>query len=125
MALILIIDDEPQIVTILDFKLKKLGHEVIAARNGDEAFQEIEAKKPNLILMDVMLPGMDGYQILRKIKTDERYKNIPVMMLTATRQEKDIIRGFDVGADDYVVKPFSFPELIARISRALEKGQAQ
>jgi len=125
MAQILVVDDEPHVVKMLDFKLKILGHEVITARDGDEALREVETKKPDLVLLDIMMPGMDGYQLLRKLKASEHYRDIPVVMLTAKGQEKDIVHGFDTGADDYVVKPFGFPELIARINRALDKGRDQ
>ena len=80
-------------------------------------------RKPDLILLDVMMPGLDGFQVLSKLKAQEETKELPVIMLTAKGQERDVVTGFGKGADDYIIKPFSFPELIARVNRALSKGE--
>ena len=120
MARILVAEDEPHIFRMVEFKLKALGHEVIGASDGGEALDAATAQKPDLILLDVMMPVMDGFQVLKKLKADKDTKEIPVIMLTAKSQERDVVTGLEYGAEDYVVKPFSFPELLARISVALE-----
>jgi len=118
-ARILVVEDEPYILKALDFRLKNLGHEIIAAVDGGEALEIATKEKPDLVLLDIMMPVMDGFQVLRKLKSQEKTKNIPVIMLTAKSQEKDIVTGLEDGAADYITKPFSFAELIARVNRAL------
>lgn len=112
-------EDDPTSVKLLNFRLKSLGHEVLCATNGREALETAAREKPDLILLDVMMPVMDGFQVLRKLKSQEETKNIPVIMLTAKVQEKDVVVGLETGAVDYITKPFSFAELIARVNRAL------
>ncbi len=119
MARILVAEDESHILKMLDFRLKSLGHEIIGAVDGREALEVAMKEKPDLILLDIMMPVMDGFQVLRKLKSQEETKNIPVIILTAKGQEKDIVTGLEAGAADYVTKPFSFAELIARVNRAL------
>ena len=119
MARILIAEDEPYILKMLDFRLKALGHEIIEAVDGGQALDLASKEKPDLVLLDVMMPVMDGFQVLRKLKSQEETKRIPVIMLTAKGQEKDIVTGLEAGAADYVTKPFSFAELIARVNRAI------
>ena len=119
MSRILVAEDEPYILRMLEFKLNSLGHEVIRAVDGGEALELAARESPDLVLLDVMMPVLDGYQVLRKLKSDDKTKDIPVIMLTAKGQEKDIVTGIEAGAVDYVTKPFSFVELIARVNRAL------
>lgn len=119
MARILVAEDDPYILKMLDFRLKHLGHEIIDAVDGGQALEIATREKPDLVLLDIMMPVMDGFQVLRKLKSQEETKNIPVIMLTAKGQEKDIVTGLEAGAADYVTKPFNFAELIARINRAL------
>ena len=119
MARILIAEDEPYILKMLDFRLKALGHEIIGAVDGGQALDLASKEKPDLVLLDVMMPVMDGFQVLRKLKSQEETKRIPVIILTAKGQEKDIVTGLEAGATDYVTKPFSFAELIARVNRAI------
>ncbi len=119
MARILVAEDETYILKMLDFRLKSLGHEIIGAVDGGQALEFASKEKPDLILLDVMMPVMDGFQVLRRLKSQEAVKNIPVIILTAKGQEKDVLTGFEAGATDYVTKPFSFAELIARVNRAL------
>ncbi len=119
MARILVAEDEAYILKMLDFRLKSLGHEVIGAVDGGQALEFASREKPDLILLDIMMPVMDGFQVLRKLKSQEATKNIPVIILTARGQEKDVVTGFGTGAADYVTKPFSFAELIARVNRVL------
>ena len=119
MARILVADDEPHILKALDFRLKSSGHEIINAVDGGEALKIATKEKPDLVLLDIMMPVMDGFQVLRKLKSQEETKDIPVIMLTARSQGKDIVTGLEDGAADYVTKPFNFAELIARVNRAL------
>ena len=123
MALILVVDDEPHIVKMVEFKLRNQGYETISAADGNQALEMVLTRKPDLILLDVMMPGLDGFQVLSKLKTQEETRELPVIMLTAKGQERDVVTGFDKGADDYIIKPFSFPELLARVNRALSKGE--
>ena len=119
MARILVVEDEPYIFRMLEFRLSSLGHEILHAEDGGEAVETAGSQLPDLVLLDVMLPVLDGYQVLRKLKSDDATKDIPVIMLTAKGQEKDIVTGLESGAQDYITKPFSFAELIARVNRAL------
>ena len=119
MSRILVAEDEPYILSMLEFRLKSLGHEIIRAVDGREALEFATTENPDLVLLDVMMPVMDGLQVLRNIKSQEETKNIPVIMLTAKGQDKDIVTGIETGAVDYVTKPFSFAELLARVNRAL------
>lgn len=119
MARILVVEDEPYIFRMLEFRLTGLGHEILQAEDGGEALEKAGSELPELVLLDVMLPVFDGYHVLRKLKSGDATKDIPVIMLTSKSQEKDIVTGLESGAQDYVTKPFSFSELIARIKRAL------
>jgi DNA-binding response OmpR family regulator len=121
MARILIVEDEANIFKLVSFRLKHLGHEVLWAQNGGQALETAHAEKPDLILLDVMIPVYDGFQVLRKLKADAETQRIPVIMLTARGHEKDVVTGIESGADDYVVKPFSFPELVARLNAVLAR----
>jgi len=118
---IVLAEDEPQIARLVEFKLKKEGYQVICKGNGEEALAAIKTEEPDLILLDVMMPVMDGYEVLRRVKEDENLKNIPVVMLTARAQERDVVKGIDMGADDYITKPFHPAELLARVKRILGK----
>ena len=119
MARILVAEDDPNSRKLLDFRLKSVGHEVIFAVDGGEALEMVTKEKPELVLLDIIMPVMNGFQVLRKLKSQEETKNIPVIMLTSKAQEKDIVSGLEVGAVDYITKPFSFAELNARVNHAL------
>lgn len=119
---IVLAEDEPQIARLIEFKLKKEGYSVTWKENGEEALKAIKADKPDLILLDIMMPVMDGYEVLRRLKEDENLKSIPVIMLTARAQEKDVVKGIDMGAEDYITKPFHPAELLARVKRILGKS---
>jgi DNA-binding response OmpR family regulator len=120
---ILIVEDEKDIIEVLRYYLEKENYRVHVAEDGFSAF-EIAAKiVPNLILLDLMLPGLDGIEVCRKLKTDERLREIPVIMVTAKAEEADKIRGLDIGADDYVTKPFSAKELVARVKAHLRRRE--
>lgn len=110
---ILVVDDEPNIVDILRFNLQREGYEVLAAYDGQEGLDKARSEGPDLILLDVMLPEKDGFQVCEELrKTD---KLTPIIMLTAREEERDRVMGLELGADDYVVKPFSVRELLARV----------
>lgn len=121
MASILIIEDERPIRDMVGFALRRSGFELLEAGNGQEAEKMIAASNPDLILLDWMLPDLSGIEILRRIKRDDSTKDIPVIMLTARTEEDDKIFGLDTGADDYVTKPFSTKELLARIRALLRR----
>ena len=117
------VEDEEQIAFILRFILEREGFKVIVAPDGRAAQQIIERDPPPaLVLLDVMLPFVDGHQILACVKASDGWKNVPVMMLTAKSQEKDIVRALDAGAADYLVKPFKPEELRARVKRLVKEG---
>ncbi len=118
---IVLAEDEPQIARLIEFKLKKEGYDVTWRENGEEALKAIKADKPDLILLDIMMPVMDGYEVLRRLKEDENLGDIPVIMLTARAQEKDVVKGIGLGAEDYITKPFHPAELLARVKRILGK----
>ena len=119
MARILIAEDDPRSLKLIDFRLKSVGHETILTTDGGKALEIATKEKPDLALLDVMMPVMNGFQVLRKLKSQEETKDIPVIMLTSKAQEKDVVFGLEGGATDYVSKPFSFAELNARVNRAL------
>jgi len=120
---IVLAEDEPQIARLTEFKLKKEGYEVTWKENGEEALEAIKAEKPDLVLLDVMMPVMGGYEVLRRLKEDENLKSIPVVMLTSRAQERDVVKGIDLGAEDYITKPFHPAELLARVKRILGKSR--
>ena len=112
---ILIVDDEEHIIELIKFNLENSGYETLTATNGIDALRIIREESPRLILLDIMLPGMDGYDICKEIRKDSVIANIPVIMITAKGEEVDKILGLELGADDYITKPFSIRELIARV----------
>ena len=120
---ILIVEDEADIRELLAFNLQREGFGVLGAENGREGLNLARERQPDLILLDVMLPGMDGFAVCRELERDSRTVSIPIIMLTARGEEVDRIVGLELGADDYVVKPFSVRELILRI-RAILRRQA-
>ncbi len=119
---IVIIEDEPDILEVLSYNLKREGFLVLTAIDGDAGLALIKREKPDLILLDLMLPGMDGVEICSNIKNDTELQNTLVIMVTAKGEESDIVLGLGVGADDYVSKPFSPKELIARVKAVLRRG---
>ncbi len=121
MARILIVEDEANIIKLISIRLERLGHSISSANNGVDALEIARETLPDLILLDVMMPAMNGFQVLQQLKADPLTAPISVLMLTARGHERDIAAGVEGGADDYIVKPFSFPELIARVSTALAR----
>lgn len=118
---ILIVDDEEHIVELLDFNLKNAGYETFTASDGIEAVKIAEEEKPSLILLDLMLPGMDGFDVCKEIRKNKEMKNTSIIMLTAKGEELDKILGLELGADDYITKPFSVRELLARVKAVLRR----
>ncbi len=118
---ILIIEDEKDMVEMLKMRLKPAGYETIAAYDGQEGLEKARAELPNLIILDLMLPKMDGYAVCRMLKFDERYKHIPIIIFTAKAMESDKTTGLEVGADAYIMKPFEPKVLLDKISELLNK----
>ncbi|KRF07183.1 two-component system response regulator [Paenibacillus sp. Soil766] len=115
---IMIVDDEPKIIRFIAANLKSLGFETVACQSGTEALEKVEAANPDLILLDLMMPGMDGFEVLRRLRT---YSSVPVIMLTARSNGADKVQGLNLGADDYLTKPFSLDELFARVNAVLRR----
>lgn len=117
---ILIIDDEADLVETLKFRLEANGYEVITSYDGQDGLEKARIKRPDLIILDIMLPKLDGYKICRMLKFDKKYKNIPVIMFTARAQESDKEMGLEVGADAYITKPFEPNTLLNKIKELLK-----
>ncbi|BAF59851.1 MAG: response regulator transcription factor [Pelotomaculum sp.] len=124
MPLILAVDDEANILELLKFNLSKEGFQVISATNGPDAVKIAREKKPDLIILDVMLPEMDGYDVLQKLKADRETAVTPVIILSAKTEEVDKVLGLELGADDYITKPFSPREVVARVKARLRRKSA-
>lgn len=127
---ILVVDDETYIVELVKFNLEKEGFQVIVAYDGLSAMEQVKSEPPDLIILDIMLPNMDGLEVCQTLKQDNSYNSIPIIMLTARAEEIDTVLGLELGADDYIKKPFSPRELVARVKarlraiRILEAEQA-
>lgn len=117
---ILIVDDEPGMVDAIRMRLEANNYDVIIARDGGEGLIKARAENPDLVILDVMLPNMDGFMVCRMLKFDEKYSHIPVVMLTARTQDSDAKKGKEVGADAYVKKPFKAEELLKTISNLID-----
>jgi DNA-binding response OmpR family regulator len=117
--LILVADDDPDILALVSFRLERAGYDVVCAANGEEAVEVARLRHPDLAILDVMMPRLDGYEATRRLREQEGTRGIPVILLTALVQEDDIARGFDAGVDDYVKKPFNTQELGARVQAVL------
>ncbi|KOF56087.1 MULTISPECIES: response regulator transcription factor [Clostridium] len=122
---ILVVDDEPHIVQLITFNLEKNGYKVISANNGVDGLKMAKQELPQLVLLDLMLPELDGYDVCREIRRDNNISNMPVIMLTAKSEELDKILGLELGADDYITKPFSVRELIARVKAVLRRTKVE
>lgn len=118
---ILIVEDEPDIVRMLEYNLKKEGFRTVCASGGGEGLRRVERERPDIILLDLMLPEIDGLEVCRRLRQNPDTAGIPVIMLTAKGRETDKIVGLELGADDYITKPFSVAELIARIKAVLRR----
>lgn len=121
MTKILVVDDEEPILELLRFNLEKEGYQVCAAKDGQEALERVNDEQPDLLVLDVMLPGMSGIEVCQRLRLIPKYKQLPIIMLTAKGEEIDKVLGLELGADDYMTKPFSPRELLARIKACLRR----
>ena len=117
---ILLIEDEYELVRLLSFRFQQEGYEVLSAANGVDGLRILQQEHPQLVMLDVMMPRMNGWETCKRIR---EYSDVPIIMLTALGQEADMVRGLELGADDYVTKPFSLAEVIARVRAALRRGR--
>jgi phosphate regulon transcriptional regulator PhoB len=124
-ATVLVVDDEKDLVDLIKYHLEKEGLKCLEARDGETALQLAKERIPDLVVLDLMLPGLDGLEICRKLRKDQKTSSIAIIMLTAKAEEVDRIVGLEMGADDYMVKPFSPRELVARVKAVLRRGQGQ
>ena len=124
MQSILIVEDEVDIANLISFNLERAGYSVDMAHDGNEGLQRILKEQPDLVILDLMLPSMDGYQVLKEMQRDTRTHSIPVLMLTAKGQTEDRIKGLESGADDYLTKPFSPKELLLRVQAILKRNRS-
>jgi len=118
---ILVVDDEVDLVKTIQFALEAEGYQVLVSHNGEDALNQSRKEKPDLILLDLMLPKLDGYKVCRLLKFDEQYKHIPILMLTAKTQQKDRLLGMETGADEYITKPFDMEELMEKVKAYLNR----
>ena len=116
---ILIVDDEPDVASLLTLLFESQGHQVIVATDGQQALEKARHENPDLILLDIMLPRIDGYRVARMLKFDEKFRHIPIVMLTAKIQDKDKQLGLETGADAYVTKPFDTVALLEKVKEIL------
>lgn len=119
---VLLVDDEPNIVLSLEFLLKQAGYEVRVARNGEEAVKAIAERAPDLIVLDVMMPTLDGYHVCETIRADPKLRSVRILMLTAKSRDVEREKALALGADDYITKPFSTRELVERVKTILGPG---
>jgi len=119
---IVVVEDEPDILEVLSYNLRREGFDVETSDDGEKGLKLIQRNKPDLVLLDLMLPGMDGLDVCRTIKNDPSTAYIPIIMVTAKGEESDLVLGLGIGADDYVTKPFSPKELVARVKAVLRRG---
>ena len=117
---ILIVDDEPSVVVALQFLMQQQGYDVIVAESGEEALDHIYKYKPDLVILDIMLPGIDGYEVCEIVRLNPDYRKVKILFLTARRDEVEIAKGLALGADAYITKPFSNDKLVATINEVLE-----
>jgi DNA-binding response OmpR family regulator len=118
---ILVVEDEEDIRELLKYNLEKEGYQVFGAATGEEALRAVRDRRPDLILLDLMLPGLDGLEVCRQIRSEAQTRHLPIIMLTAKGEEADIVTGLELGADDYIAKPFSPRVLLARLRAALRR----
>ena len=121
---IVVIEDEVDILEVIEYNLKREGYDVVCSESGEDGLEKIEQTAPNLVLLDLMLPEIDGIELCRKLKSDPTTQAIPVIMVTAKGEESDVVLGLGVGADDYIAKPFSPRELVARVKAVLRRYRA-
>lgn len=125
MEKIVVIEDEDDILEVIAYNLKREGYEVVTSTSGEDGLEKIEKSSPHLVVLDLMLPEIDGIELCRKLKSDPLTRAIPVIMVTAKGEESDVVLGLGVGADDYITKPFSPRELVARVKAVLRRSHAR
>lgn len=125
MAHVLIVDDEADLASLVEFNLQQAGMETSVALTGVQALASAKAKVPDIVLLDLMLPDLSGKEVCRRLRTDTATRSVPIVMLTARGEEADRIEGFEVGADDYITKPFSPRELVLRLKAILRRGSTR
>lgn len=118
---ILVVDDEPTIVRLMEFILARQGYEMLVAVNGEEALDQIRSHAPDLVLLDIMMPRIDGYEVARQVRADPATTALPIIMLSAKAQEDDIRKGVDIGVDEYITKPFSPEHLVHVVADYLHR----
>jgi DNA-binding response OmpR family regulator len=123
-TLILVADDDPDIRDIVSFRLERAGYETVQASNGEEALRLVHERPPTLCVLDVMMPRVNGFEVVRELRGDPATGNIQALMLTASVQDRDVARGFETGADDYLKKPFNASELLARVAALLRRSSS-
>ncbi len=121
---ILVADDDPDIRDIVSFRLERAGYRTVQASDGDEALRLARESLPALCVLDVMMPKVSGFEVLRELREDPRTSSVPVLILTASVQDRDVARGFEHGADDYLKKPFNSAELLARVAALLRRSSS-
>jgi two-component system phosphate regulon response regulator PhoB len=122
---LLVVDDEPDILELVQYNLRKAQYDVVCVASGEEALAQVRSAPPDLIVLDLMLPGVDGLEVCKALKRDTRTAAIPIVILTARGEEADIVAGLELGADDYLTKPFSSRVLLARIRAVLRRHHAE
>jgi two-component system alkaline phosphatase synthesis response regulator PhoP len=122
---VLVVEDEEDIRELISYNLLKDGYQVAGVASGEDALAAVESQTPDLILLDIMLPGLDGLKVCRKLKDNPKFNSIPIVMLTAKGEESDIVAGLNMGADDYVTKPFSPKVLLARMQAVLRRAEVE
>ncbi|MFA5276335.1 MAG: response regulator, partial [Candidatus Omnitrophota bacterium] len=120
---ILVVDDEKELVKLVTFNLSIAGYNVLSAKNGIEALEISEQENPDLIILDIMLPRIDGWEVCRRLRQNPHTTHIPIIILSALSEVNDKLKGFDLGIDDYVTKPFSPRELVVRVKRVLARSE--
>ena len=122
---ILVVDDEEDLLELVRYTLSKEGHSITCVDTGEKAVDSVQRKLPDLIVLDLMLPGIDGLEVCRRLKRDSKTRDVPIIMLTAKSEERDVITGLDGGADDYITKPFSPRVLLARVKSLLRRKDVE
>lgn len=120
--MVLVCDDDPLLLDLLEYRLTGRGFRVVTARDGGEVLRRVDEERPSAIVLDAMMPVIDGYDVLRQLRARAELADVPIVMLTARRQERDIVSALELGASDYMVKPFIPEELVARLTRLLGRN---
>ncbi len=121
---ILVVDDEPPIVRLMGFILARHGHQILSAVNGEQALEMVREHNPDIVLLDIMMPRIDGYEVARTLRADPKYARLPIIMLSAKAQEEDIQKGIEVGVDEYITKPFSPEHVVHAVHDQMKRAQS-